>query len=76
MIEYLGIHSFENTIYMVFEFAEKGDLKKQLELFRKTYKLETNNTHINKIKWAYEIANGMEYISGLDIVSCSIKVKF
>ncbi len=76
MIEYLGIHTFESNIYMVFEFAEKGDLKKQLELFRKTYKSETNNTPLNKIKWAYEIANGMEYISSLDIVSFSLSSIF
>lgn len=68
IIEYLGIHTFENNIYMVFEFAEKGDLKKQLELCRKNLKVENANIYLNKIKIAYDIANGMEYISSLDIV--------
>ena len=70
----MGIHTFENNVYMVFEFAEKGDLKKQLELCRKTFKLETSTNHLNKIKIAYEIANGMEYISSLDIVRCFSKL--
>lgn len=53
---------------MIFEYAEKGDLKKQLELYRKNFKLEMSNSYLNKTKIAYEIANGMEYISNLDIV--------
>jgi len=55
-------------MYMIFEYAEKGDLKKQLELYRKNFKLEMSNSYLNKTKIAYEIANGMEYISNLDIV--------
>ena len=62
------MNKFENNIYMIFEYAEKGDLKKQLELYRKNFKLEMSNSYLNKTKIAYEIANGMEYISNLDIV--------
>ena len=51
---------------MIFEFAEKGDLKKQLELARKNLRAENN--FLNKLRIACEIANGMEYISSLDIV--------
>jgi serine/threonine protein kinase len=68
IIEYFGINKFENNMYMIFEYAEKGDLKKQLELYRKNFKLEMSNSYLNKTKIAYEIANGMEYISNLDIV--------
>lgn len=53
---------------MIFEYAEKGDLKKQLESCRKNLKLDINSNYLNKMKIAYEIANGMEYISGLEIV--------
>lgn len=68
VIEYLGVHNFNNTMYMIFEYAEKGDLKRLLDQCRKNVKREVNVNSLYKLKVAYEIACGMEYISSLDIV--------
>ena len=53
---------------MIFEYAEKGDLKRLLDQCRKNIKREINVNTLYKIKMSYEIATGMEYISSLEIV--------
>ena len=68
VIEYLGVHTLNNAMYIVFEFAERGDLKRLLDHCRKSPKKEINLTALYKLKIGYEIASGMEYISSLDIV--------
>lgn len=68
VIDYLGVFNFNNTMYLVFEYAEKGDLKRLLDLCRKNGKREIHVNGLYKLRIAYEIASGMEYISSLDIV--------
>ena len=68
MIEYLGVHTFRNSMFMIFEYAEKGDLKRLLDQCRKNVKREINVNSFLKIKMAFEIASGMDYISSLDVV--------
>ena len=69
VIEFLGVYSCNSTMYIIFEFADRGDLKKLLDQFRQT--------NINKdvaidtgfqMRASLDIANGMEYIANLDIV--------
>ena len=68
VIEYLGVHKWESTMYIIFEYAEKGDLKHLLDQCRKNMKRELHLSGLFKLKMAYEIASGMEYIHSLDIV--------
>lgn len=68
VIGYLGIHNLDDTTYMVFEYAEKGDLKRILDNSRKSSKPELSVNAQWKIKFAYEIASGMQYISEMGIV--------
>jgi hypothetical protein len=68
VIEYLGVNTFNNSMYMIFEFAEKGDLKRLLDSCRKNSKKDINITNLYKLKIGYEVASGMDYISSLDIV--------
>jgi hypothetical protein len=68
VIEYLGVHRMKDSIYMVFEFADKSDLKRLLDGFRKNFRRDINLNNSFKLKMAFEIASGMEYISSLDIV--------
>lgn len=70
VIEYLGIHRVERRFYMIFEYAENGDLKKLLDQHRKNVR-RADMFLLNqnfKLKLAYQIASGMEYVSGLGIV--------
>jgi serine/threonine protein kinase len=64
VIEYLGFFTSTNEMFMIFEFAERGDLKHYLDNQRKGKK----DILLNKLRISYEIANGMEYVSSLDIV--------
>ena len=70
VIEYLGVHTYSQTMYMVFEYAERGDLKKLLDNYRRSgnARVEININLLWKMKFAYEISNGMEYIASLGIV--------
>lgn len=72
VIEYLGLHRVDQLIYMIFEYAENGDLKRALDLCRKNVRKDAATIAIHsssfKIKLCYQIASGMEYISGLNIV--------
>ncbi len=73
VIEYLGLYSFENQMYMIFEYAEKGDLKRFLEKYRKSIANGQKSKQLEidsffQIKVSYDIANGMEYISNLNII--------
>ena len=70
VIEYLGVYSVGNQMYMIFEHADRGDLKKHLDTHRKSNNLnsETEVDSFFQIRAAFEIANGMEYISSLNIV--------
>ena len=69
VIEYLGVNTFNNSMYMIFEFAEKGDLKRLLDTCRKNpSKRDISITNLYKLKIGYEVASGMDYISSLDIV--------
>lgn len=70
VIEYLGVHTYSDTMYMVFEYAERGDLRKLLDHYRRNIngRNEININLVWKMKFAYEISNGMEYIASLGIV--------
>ncbi|CAF0843264.1 unnamed protein product [Brachionus calyciflorus] len=68
VIDFLGVHTHLDTMYLVFEYAEKGDLKKLLDLCRKSNKRDVLLNGLYKLRIAYEIASGMEYISSLEIV--------
>lgn len=64
VIDFLGVFKSDMTMYMIFEYADKGDLKKFLDSQRKGRR----EIHLNKLRVCYEIASGMEYVSSLDIV--------
>lgn len=68
VIDFLGVFYHMETMYLIFEFAEKGDLKRLLDLCRKSSRREIIMNSLYKIRIAYEIASGMEYISNLNIV--------
>jgi serine/threonine protein kinase len=55
---------FSNTMYLIFEYADRGDLKRILDAQRKGKR----DIFLNKLKVCYEIASGMEYVSSLNIV--------
>ena len=64
VIDYLGVYSSASTMYMIFEYADRGDLKRLLDSQRKGKR----DVFLNKLKACYEIASGMEYVSSLNIV--------
>jgi hypothetical protein len=64
VIDFLGVHLFSNTMYLIFEYADRGDLKRILDAQRKGKR----DIFLNKLKVCYEIASGMEYVSSLNIV--------
>ncbi len=71
IIDFIGVYSFNNTMYIMLEFAEHGDLKHLLDRLRKdslnneiVVSVDTNF----QIKASMDIASGMEYISSFDIV--------
>ncbi len=69
VVEFLGINIMNDTIYMLFEYAEKGCLKMLLDNARidpKTSEISVNS--LWKLKFAYEIACGMDYVSAIGIV--------
>lgn len=73
VIEYLGVNKTDqNMHYLIFEYAENGNLKRLLDQTRKNLKRETTSMiTMNasfKLRLCYQIASGMEYISGLNIV--------
>lgn len=68
VVEYLGVNNYNNVTYMIFEYAENGDLKRLLDQCRKNSRKEAILSNLYKLKLGYEIASGMEYISSLDIV--------
>ena len=56
-------------MYIIFEFAEHGDLKKLLDKFRKNNLNEDISVDKSfQLKASLDIATGMEYISSLQIV--------
>ncbi len=72
IIDFLGVYSFNNTMYIMLEFAEHGDLKHLLDRFRKNSRnsemIATAVDNSFQIKASIDIASGMEYISGFGIV--------
>jgi hypothetical protein len=75
VIEYLGVHVYSETMYMIFEYAEKGDLKRLLDTCRKNTRSEITINLLWKMKFAYEISSGMEYIASLGIVHKDIAAR-
>ena len=69
VIEFLGVYSLNNTMYIIFEFAEQGDLKRLLDQFRKCNRNQDIAVDTSfQMKASIDIANGMDYISSLELV--------